>query len=430
MEALPVEVIGNILSHLEAARDVTVASLTCRKWRDAACRYLHRLSFHHEDWAEYKQMSSEELEVLITQTVLQTTCLRHLSICFENQHFLSAAPVVAWLMHTRDTLRFLTYVVQTSQNIEVLDRCARHKLEGLVLGHICVAGTVPGGFPTYPALTTLTLSQVRISTVDLNLLMGACSRLNSLSLVCLEVSHVDIHEDLEATIQLTSASVRTFHIEELRSLDNIILYLDCLEVLSLKEAVFEKLEIVSKGNLRVLSIDNVTVIQLDIGQCNHLEAVDVVDATIMWPRLYEIMAGAGRLSRLKLWGLPVGEEQEENMDLGALAACCPGLYELSLGYDYSGFPELKTVGGAPVVFHRVCLLEVSSARIDTHFAAWLQELVKRCPSLKRLVVRGVLSSQLSDAKGQEDYQMVADFTTAMVRLMRKLSHVAVEFHYS
>ncbi|GLT94692.1 hypothetical protein SLE2022_124210 [Rubroshorea leprosula] len=35
MEHFPVEVIGNILSHFRTARGVVVASVTCKKWREA-----------------------------------------------------------------------------------------------------------------------------------------------------------------------------------------------------------------------------------------------------------------------------------------------------------------------------------------------------------------------------------------------------------
>ncbi|KAF5954017.1 hypothetical protein HYC85_006873 [Camellia sinensis] len=53
MEYLPVEVIGNILSRLGAARDVVIASTTCRKWREAWRNHLHTLSFNSNDWSVY-----------------------------------------------------------------------------------------------------------------------------------------------------------------------------------------------------------------------------------------------------------------------------------------------------------------------------------------------------------------------------------------
>lgn len=154
MESLPVEVIGNILSHLGAARDVVVASTTCRKWRVAARHHLHTLCFNTEDWSVYRELSTEDLEILITQTILQTSCLQHL-IIQDTDHTrrteFSAAPVIAWLMYTRESLRFLTYKMKTRPCVNVLERCGKLKLEGLVLGYTCIP-TVDPSVQRFPSL--------------------------------------------------------------------------------------------------------------------------------------------------------------------------------------------------------------------------------------------------------------------------------------
>ncbi|CAL9133256.1 unnamed protein product [Musa acuminata var. zebrina] len=99
MEDLPVEVIGNILSHIGTARDVVVASATCRKWREACRKHLHTLSFRSDDWP--RDITTRQLEILITQTIFQTMGLQCLSIHMDNAHEFAAAPVIAWLMYTR-----------------------------------------------------------------------------------------------------------------------------------------------------------------------------------------------------------------------------------------------------------------------------------------------------------------------------------------
>ncbi|KAI8014087.1 F-box/LRR-repeat protein [Camellia lanceoleosa] len=104
MEYLPVEVIGNILSRLGAARDVVIASATCRKWREAWRNHLHTLSFNSNDWSVYNDLSTSRIEILITQTIFQTTGLQCLSIIMDAVDEFSAAPVIAWLMYTRETL--------------------------------------------------------------------------------------------------------------------------------------------------------------------------------------------------------------------------------------------------------------------------------------------------------------------------------------
>ncbi|GMP40784.1 hypothetical protein CsSME_00011106 [Camellia sinensis var. sinensis] len=80
MEFLPVEVIGNILSHLGAARNVVIVSATCRKWREASRKQLQTLSFSSGDWPVYRDLSRSRLEILIIQTIFQTTGLQGLYI--------------------------------------------------------------------------------------------------------------------------------------------------------------------------------------------------------------------------------------------------------------------------------------------------------------------------------------------------------------
>lgn len=40
-----------------------------------------------------------------------------------------AAPVVAWLMYTRDTMRELHYSVRTTPNVNIIDKSGRKRLE-------------------------------------------------------------------------------------------------------------------------------------------------------------------------------------------------------------------------------------------------------------------------------------------------------------
>jgi hypothetical protein len=48
MEGFPVELIGNILSHVVNVKDVVRVSMTCRKWR-LELRYLHTLQQDYLD---------------------------------------------------------------------------------------------------------------------------------------------------------------------------------------------------------------------------------------------------------------------------------------------------------------------------------------------------------------------------------------------
>ncbi|GKV31807.1 hypothetical protein SLEP1_g40472 [Rubroshorea leprosula] len=71
MEHLPVEVIGDILSHLRTALDVVVASATCKKWREAFQYYLHSLTFFDGASHIYCDLRSDRLKTITTQTILQ-----------------------------------------------------------------------------------------------------------------------------------------------------------------------------------------------------------------------------------------------------------------------------------------------------------------------------------------------------------------------
>jgi hypothetical protein len=77
----------------------------------------------------------------------------------------SAAPVIAWLMYTRDTMReLLYYSVRTIPNVNIIYKGGRKRLE-------------------IPCVKLLSLSYVSMSVLDLSLLLTACPRLEILALV-------------------------------------------------------------------------------------------------------------------------------------------------------------------------------------------------------------------------------------------------------
>ncbi len=81
IEALPVEVIGMIFSHVKSVEEVVRASGTCRKWRRAARYHWHHVVYlWRKDSAVYKNLTTVDLEVLLTQTILHTSSLQNLSL--------------------------------------------------------------------------------------------------------------------------------------------------------------------------------------------------------------------------------------------------------------------------------------------------------------------------------------------------------------
>ncbi|XP_054802804.1 F-box/LRR-repeat protein At1g67190 [Prosopis cineraria] len=413
MEHLPVEVIGNILSHLGSARDVVIASATCKKWREAWRNHLHTLSFNSSDWPIYHELTPGRLEILITQTIFQTRTLKCLTIYMDDGYEFSAAPVIAWLMYTRDSLRQLRYNVRTTPNFNIIEKCGRQKLETLALARNSITGVEPT-YQKFPCLKSLSLSSVSISALDLSLLLSACPRLETLSIISPDIAM----SDAQTSMELSSSSLKHFYVESFR-LDKFILEADLLENLHLKVCTFDVFELVSKGALKVLKIDDVSVIHLDIGESTeNLEIVDVSSFTIMWPKFYHMISKASKLHRLRLWGV-VFEGEDEVVDIEPISVCFPQLTHLSLSDDLrDGVLHLS-------LLVNVVVLELGWTAINDLFSAWVAGLLDRCPSLKKLIIYGVVS----EVKTHEECQIFAKFTESILQLGRKYMHVKFEFEY-
>lgn len=422
MEFLPVEIIGNILSHLGTARDVVIASATCRKWREACCKHLHSLSFNSDDWPVYRDLTTSRLEILITQTIFQTTGLRGLSILMDDVDEFSASTVIAWLMYTRETLQCLFYNVRTTPNVNILDICGRQKLETLVLSHNSITGVEPN-YQRFLCLKSLSLSYVSISALDLNLFLTACPKIENLALVNPEIAM----SDAQVMVELSSPTLKSIYVEAI-SLDKFILEANSLENLHLKDCALELFELIGKGTLKNFKIDDVSVLHLDIGESvDDLEVVDVSNFTIIWSKFYQMISKSTKLRRLRLWDV-VFDDEDEIVDLETIAVCFPQLAHLALSYDLrddlrDGVIHYGLQGST--FLENVSVLELGWTVVNDLFADWVAGLLKRCPNLKKLVIHGVVS----EAKTHEECQMLANFTSSIVQLMRKYMHLDVQFVY-
>ncbi|VVA94331.1 unnamed protein product [Arabis nemorensis] len=418
MDHLPVEVIGNILSRLQGARDVVIASATCRKWREACRKHLQTLSFNSADWPFYRDLTTNRLEILITQTIFQTTGLQGLSITMDDANKFSAATVIAWLMYTRDTLRRLSYNVRTTPNVNILEICGRQKLEALVLAHNSITGVEPT-FQRFPCLKSLSLSYVSISALDLNLLLSACPMIQTLELVSLEIAM----SDAQVTIELSSPTLKSVYFDGI-SLDKFILEADSIEYLHMKDCVLELFELIGNGTLKHFKLDDVSVIHLDIMETSeNLEVVDVNHFTMVWPKFYQMISRSQKLRKLRLWDV-VFDDDDEIIDLESIAAGFSQLTHLSLSYDLKDGAAHYSLQG-DTRLENVTVLELGWTVINDVFSIWMEELLRRCPNLKKLIIYGVVS----ETKTQGDCQILATFTWSIVQLMRKYIHVDVQFEY-
>ncbi|KAJ4724814.1 F-box/LRR-repeat protein [Melia azedarach] len=417
MEHLPVEVIGNILSRLGGARDVVIASATCKKWREAYRKHLHTLSFNSNEWPGYHDLTTTRLEILITQTIFQTSGLQGLSILMDEVDEFSASTVIAWLMYTRETLRRLFYNVRTTPNVNILEVCGRQKLEVLELAHNSITGVEPY-FQRFPCLKSLSLSYVSISALDLSLFLTACQKIETLELINPEIAM----SDTQVTVELTSPTLKSIYVEAI-SLDKFILEADSIERLHLKDCALELFELVGKGTLKHFKIDDVSVIHLDIGDTvDNLEIVDVSNFTIIWPKFSQMISRSSKLKKLRLWDVVFDED--EIVDLETIAVCFPKLSHLSLSYDLRDGVFHYGLQGSTYL-ENVVVLELGWPVIHDLFSHWVEGLLKRCTNLKKLVIFGVVS----EIKTHEECLLLANFTSSIVHLMRKYLHVEVEFEY-
>lgn len=420
MDSLPIEVVGIILSHVASARDVVAASVTCRKWREAARHHLRKLVFALADWPSYRDLPVSQCEIIMTETIMRTQCLQELSICMGLTKEFSAALVIAWLMHTKETLKRLTFMNETKPRMNILEKCGGQKLEHLVWGFAYIP-TVDPTIHKYPFLVSLTLNNhAGLSALDLNLLLSVCPKLEFLSLVNINITF----SDAPSMIEMNSASLKTLNIEGL-SVDTVVLEADKLESLSLRDSTFEQFELVSKGSLRHLQIEDVSILELDIGQSAELlEEVMVRDFTILWPRFYQMISAASNLRKLRLWGLPFDAE-EEAIDLEMIASSFPCLSFLALNYE-PGDGHYQHAFRSSAVLQNVVVLQLGTSKIHDIFAHWIACFLERCPSLKRLRIHGTIS----EARSREDYQLIGRFTSLMINLMRQHTHVDVKFKFS
>ena len=415
MDSLPIEVVGNILSHVASAREVAIASETCRKWRQATRHHLHKLIFAESDCP--RDLLQSQCEILITETIMRTSCLQDLTISVKRTF--SAALVIAWLMHTKETLKSLTFRSPTEPPLNIFEKCGGQKIEHLVWGSAHIPPIDPV-IHKFPSLVSLTLEKAVLSALDLNLLFSVCPKLEFLSLINNDISV----SDTASTIELKSASMKTLNIEGV-SVESIVLEADKLKKMVLRASTFEQFELLSQGSLEHLTIEDVSISHLEIGQsADLLEEVIVCDFTVMWPEFYKMISGASKLKKLRLCGL-LFHPEEEAMDLKTISLLFPGLHWLALNYHH-GDHHFQHGIGRSALFEKVVILELGTSKLNELFVQWIASFLGCCPKLQRLTIYATVS----EAKSQKDFQMIGKFTSSMIDLMRQFSFVDVKFEFS
>ncbi len=422
MEGFPVELIGNILSHVINVKDVVRVSMTCRKWR-LAIRYLHTLQQDYLDAPLSNR--TQQLEFLLTDTILQTWSLQNLHICHETRF--SATAVIAWLSHAGDSLRHLTYEVPTTTlYVNMLERCGRMwHLESLRLRYTDIRLTT--AHPTAPRfrfLLSLSLSDmVNLTALQLQSLVSACRKLESLFLTNSAVTSTDPHW----TLNLTTSSLKSLDLDNM-SLDSVILEAKLLETLCLRDSNFSNFKLVKKGaGLSSLEIDYVNINKLNTG--SNSDSLDLEEDELTASSNDVRVAGVDsilskpslKLRKLQLRGIPL-DADPVNLNLETIACLFPRLNHLGLSYRkmdddpiHQTTVEHQMLQGSTVL-DRVRLLELECHEIDDTFLLVIAGALKRCPNLRRVLVTS-----------DEDSEFTCHFMTAFVKLVRQFSHIDIEF---
>ncbi|XP_074583962.1 F-box/LRR-repeat protein At1g67190-like [Curcuma longa] len=377
MENLPVELIGIILTHLGTARDVVVASSTCKQWREAFKKHLH--------------IATIQLEVIRTRIIFQTEGLQCLSIHVGSAHEFAAASIIAWIMHTKETLSSLSYNVRTTPDVNVLEKCSHQR---------------------FTCLKSLSLRHVGISGLDLSLFLAACPRIESLTLDAIEI----LTSDPQSLIELTSPTLKCIFVQSV-VVDKIILMADNIESLHVSDLNLKSFELIGKSSLKHLKIKDVKVTHLDIGEnMDHLMDVDVSNFMIVVPKFYQMLSKASKLRRLRLWEVVFADE-DQVIDPESITGSFPELKHLVLSYeivDGRNRIELQDF----LTLENVDVLELGWIVISENFGHWVFEMIKRCPKLKKLVIHNALR-KTKIRREQMDTIILAIY----VALRRRCMHV-------
>lgn len=450
------------MSHVEDADDVARASATCRKWRDAATQHLNKLAFSFFEWtmtdsdteseeerrdgydSEEERRIWEDREVIITEAIMRRTCLRELSI--RGVRRIHAAPLIAWLLHTKHTLKSFTFLPDFATPVNVLEKLGG-ALESLKWGcaYMPVLNPVIHNLPSLVSLTIYRVNEGLRTGKDLQILLSLFPKLESLTLESLTLEWMKI-EDAPSTVHLNiPPPLKTLIIQRLYTEEefSIVLHADSLKSLSVVGWSKIFLEIEQVESLKYLVIREARVSRLcllhnlqhleirgrtDFG---HVEIGDLIslhtlclaallDFTKSWPIFSRIISNAStKLSKLQVIG-GHGFRSGSVVDVDMLVSLFPCLHMLSLDYIHAFFqePSLK-----PTILEQLLDLELytcGEAVDHNQFGQWVVKFLERCPNLKRLAI------SMPDEE-DEAYQVWGQVTSFVRGLMREYPHVEVIF---
>ncbi|KAJ6983948.1 hypothetical protein NC653_022232 [Populus alba x Populus x berolinensis] len=201
------------------------------------------------------------------------------------------------------------------------------------------------------------------SALDLNLLLTACPKIETLELINPEIAM----SDAQVTVELSSPTLKRVYVEAI-SLDKFILEADSIECLHLKDCALELFELIGKDH-----------------RCQQLHYY----VAKVLPNDLQII----KVDKIRLWDV-VFDDEDEIVDLETIAVCFPHLSHLALSYDLrDGVVNYGLQGSSHL--ENVFVLELGWTIINDLFSHWVEGLLKLCPNLRKLVIHGVVSEAKS-----------------------------------
>jgi len=151
--------------------------------------------------------------------------------------------VIAWLLHTRDSLPHLTYKVPIStEHVNVLERCGSMQcLKSLTLRYADIRFTANPTAQRFLRLLSLSVSAVKVSKFQVQSLVSACPKLQSFSLTDSTITSTNPH----GTLNLTSSTLKAFFLGGIR-IHSVILEANILKTLALVRCDFTNFKLVTK----------------------------------------------------------------------------------------------------------------------------------------------------------------------------------------
>ncbi|GAQ89707.1 F-box/RNI-like superfamily protein [Klebsormidium nitens] len=418
-QQLPVEVLARVLSLLRDAESFIRCMAVSREWHQAA-KHVDCLFF---DGYQYRdRLSGQDAEAMITKTIMSTTRLRSLSVMHDDpDKWLSDSTVIAWIIHTRATLRELLISNSREGNNKIhrhhptlfralYEQLRNSMVEKLGLDYVIIPPSIPPAL--LPNLHSLRLYDVRIASATLTAFIAGCSALELLRLIDLrDCESVDLH----------CPSLKEFVVEETAAVGSIRLDCPRLKRLLLRDV----------GGIASLTVEDGSKLKkveiftedckptIDIRHAASIQHAHLLYKGDSWTHLAEFVGGMGCLREL---GVCIQDDDNPPpVDLEDFALLCPGLRTLGIGPELWERLAQGDFRRGRSRWHDLSQLSIDTLRVDC-VVSLLSAVLERCPSLETL--------NLGPRAPEDSWEdAVSSFTTSLITIAQKYPAVKVEVDF-